>query len=111
METFGNKLRVLRIRLGLSQQQVADQAIDISQPCLSALENRSKAPRQEILEMLNEFYGVDNTYWQVDTEGIYTLNKHEEMVVESIRRNDYSKAIEILNALKILDDTLKGLET
>ena len=69
--SFGLKLRELREQTGKSQTQVAqeiaeqfsDRDISVSQATLSAWERRSVAPRQQVLEVLAEYYNVPITYF------------------------------------------------
>lgn len=67
---FGDKLRALRNQAHKTQmevvaeiqQQFGDQ-IRMSQTNLSALEGRSSAPREDVLTVLAEYYGVPVTYF------------------------------------------------
>jgi transcriptional regulator with XRE-family HTH domain len=78
--TFGEKLRDLRKRLKLSQTELADDItsrfpdrIRISQTTLSTLEQRSEPPRDEIIEVLAEYFGVPFSYFST----------HESQRIES----------------------------
>lgn len=69
-QKFGDKLKSLRIQTGKSQAEVADEILDIfgdsvrmSQSTLSALEQRGTAPREDVLEILCDYYGVPISYF------------------------------------------------
>lgn len=71
-DTFGARLRMLRISSGKSQVFVANELSQLypsrkfSQATLSALENRSTAPRGVVLTALAQYFSVSPTYF-VDT--------------------------------------------
>jgi transcriptional regulator with XRE-family HTH domain len=75
MNSFGERLRELRKRTGLSQAEIAElinqqfRDTRMSQTTLSALEQRVSAPRQEVIEMLAEYYNVPITYFFGSSEG------------------------------------------
>jgi transcriptional regulator with XRE-family HTH domain len=106
MKTFGNKLRELRIALDLSQQQVADSIEGMSQTYLSALERRALAPRQEVLDMLNGFYRVENTYWF----DYIVPSEYETKVIDFMRSGEYGKAVEVIHLLEQLDNLTAGTD-
>lgn len=62
--TFGKQLKKLRHWKGKSQQEVAEElsanyaGFAISQTNISHLERRREAPRQELLSVLADYYGV-----------------------------------------------------
>lgn len=69
-KTFGEKLKALRRNSGKSQFDVVDEMerlfgkqIRISQATISTLEQRSSAPRQQVLEILAQYYQVPITYF------------------------------------------------
>jgi transcriptional regulator with XRE-family HTH domain len=73
---FGEKLRTLRKNLHKSQIEVVEEIerlfpdkIRISQTTLSALEQRASAPRQDVLEVLAQYYEVPIThFFESETE-------------------------------------------
>ena len=67
---FGDRLKELRVRMGKSQSEaVQDMQVlfqgraRMSQSTLSALEQRETAPREDVLEILSEYYGVPITFF------------------------------------------------
>ena len=62
--TFGKQLKKLRHWKGKSQQEVAEElsanypGFTISQTNVSHLERRREAPREEVLSVLADYYGV-----------------------------------------------------
>jgi len=60
--SFGAKLKALRIEQRRSQEYVAG-CMGISQSYLGVLEQREFAPRQEVLEILAEYYGLPVVYF------------------------------------------------
>ena len=72
---FGQRLRALRKRKKLSQVEVARPIRDcyghpMSQANVSHLERRVDAPRQDMLNMLADFYGVPVLYFIQDDRAI-----------------------------------------
>ncbi|MBZ0307363.1 MAG: helix-turn-helix domain-containing protein, partial [Anaerolineae bacterium] len=72
---FGHKLKELRRRVGKSQIEVVEEIVKLfpgkirmSQTTLSALEQRTTAPRGEILEILSKYFGVPTAYFFEGTE-------------------------------------------
>ena len=69
LRPFGEILRDLRKQNGFTQVQVAEKLTELfpdrqmSQVSYSNLENRTKAPRGEILEKLAYFFGVGVGYF------------------------------------------------
>jgi transcriptional regulator with XRE-family HTH domain len=67
--SFGQKLKHLRENSGKSQTKVVSELnenfpdFSISQTYLSALENKDSAPREELLEIFAEYFGVPITYF------------------------------------------------
>lgn len=76
MMTFGGRLKHLRKETGKSQAQVAREIAifypdaTISQTYLSTLELRNTAPREEILNVLADYYKVGATYFLGGAEAI-----------------------------------------
>jgi transcriptional regulator with XRE-family HTH domain len=90
---FGEKLKGLRLALGKSQAEVAREIaemfeeIRISQTSLSALEQRDTAPRQEVLEVLAQYYSVPITYF-FDSTPPDRINRALEYL-EALKRKSF----------------------
>ena len=69
VESFGQKLKDLRARIGKTQVEVSAEIavmfpdIRISQTTLSAWEQRDSAPRGEVLEYLAQYFSVPQKYF------------------------------------------------
>jgi transcriptional regulator with XRE-family HTH domain len=74
MTAFGERLRRLRSRTGKTQAKVAAEISELfpsntlTQTGLSALENRETAPREAVLRVLSEYYGVPLSYFVENTD-------------------------------------------
>lgn len=74
MKNVGQKIKMLRLKKGLSQTDVARSA-KISRQTLSALESNKIAPSDNIKLSLSEFYNVPLEYFTDD------LNRSNDMMV------------------------------
>ncbi len=61
METFGQKIKKLRVRAGLTQTQLAKE-LGISTSAVSMYEQDNREPNREMLLALSSFFGVDTDY-------------------------------------------------
>ncbi len=96
MSGFGERLKRLRNRTGKTQAEVAAEISEhfpknkISQTGLSSLENRATAPREDVLSILAEYYGVRTNYFfaaeKTDAEKHSQRSRALEYVDEVKRR-------------------------
>lgn len=69
MKSFGQKLKLLRMKTGKSQLEVSQEIIlfypesKLTQTNISRLERQESAPREDVLHVLAEYYGVDINYF------------------------------------------------
>ncbi len=69
---IGDKIKALRDKKGISQQDLA-KAIGVSDQAISAWENNKKVPRMGSVEKLASFFDVPKTYLIEDTIGVDKL--------------------------------------
>lgn len=103
-EDFGSKLRSLRRALGETQRQAAqgitasNPEFEISQTSISHLERRVDAPRQEILNILAEYYGVPVGYFYRDTADQYATRKpHIQEYLSNLQNRRHSADAVVLH--------------
>lgn len=79
--SFGTRLKTLRMGTGKTQLEVAEELTErypdfaISQANISHLERREAAPRNEVLTILADFFGVPTSYFLRDAEFSYEARK------------------------------------
>ena len=79
--SFGKRLKTLRMGMGKTQLDIAEELTDrypdfaISQANISHLERREAAPRNEMLTILADFFGVPISYFLRDAEVSYEARK------------------------------------
>lgn len=61
MGKFANVLKELRIKSGLTQQEMADK-LKISRSSIGMYENGEREPSFELLEMIADYFNVDMNY-------------------------------------------------
>lgn len=82
---FGEKLRTLRKQTHKSQAQVSKEICrhfpdrPISQTYLSALENMDTVPRQQIINVFAEYYGVQPSLFYDDTWSLRWYDLRERL--------------------------------
>ncbi len=75
METFGQKVKKLRVKAGLTQTQLA-KALGISTSAVSMYEQDNREPNRDTLLALSSFFGVDTDYLLTEKrEGPYDVNR------------------------------------
>lgn len=90
MDTFGDRLKALRLERGLSQAaMVKDMAkryphAKISQAWLSTLEKRPTAPREDLLRTLADYYGVGVGYFLGASQTVQ-INESMEIEIQKLR--------------------------
>lgn len=67
MKTIGNKIKELRLKKGITQQELAD-AMDLSISTISLYESGQRKPGINALSRLGEVLGVDPSYFISDIE-------------------------------------------
>lgn len=90
-ETFGEKLKALRMKSGKSQIEVVTDiermfgsSKSISQTTLSNLELRASPPRKEVVELLASYYQIPVSYF-LDNEETESAEDNREMTREYLR--------------------------
>ncbi len=100
--SFGERLRELRIAVGKSQDEVANEIADlfpgqirISQTSLSALEQRETAPRQHVLDILAQYYDVPITYFfesrmDAEEEDVRRAMDYLQNLKQSLQKREFT---------------------
>ena len=65
METFGQKIKRLRVKAGLTQTQLANE-LGISTSAISMYEQDNREPNREMLLALSYYFGVGTDYLLTD---------------------------------------------
>lgn len=65
METFGQKIKRLRVKAGLTQTQLANE-LGISTSAISMYEQDNREPNREMLLALSSYFGVGTDYLLTD---------------------------------------------
>lgn len=79
--SFGTRLKTLRMGTGKTQLEIAEELTErypdfaISQANISHLERREAAPRNEMLKILADFFGVPISYFLRDAGFSYEARK------------------------------------
>lgn len=73
---FKDKLKNLRSKQGISQQQLAD-AIYVSRSAVAKWENGLGYPSQDSFEALANYFGVDSTYFQTEEPEAVIVQKNQ----------------------------------
>lgn len=97
-ELIGQKIKELRIKRGMSQEQLAN-AISISKSSISEWESCKRAPRMSTLRKIAKALGVD--VWEIVgfSDGVVIDDMHEEpnddpwTLREELRRDPDRKAL------------------
>lgn len=89
---FGDKLRALRLKIGKSQSEVAQEieelfgeSIRMSQSTISALEQRETAPREDVLEVLAHYFHVPIMYFfeREDRAGVDKARNYLQRLIDA----------------------------
>lgn len=97
MTVFGERMRILRQNLGISQQQVADK-LNISRNLLSNYERGIRQPDYQMLVRLADFYEVSLDYLLGRSDTYKTQNVCTDRETEIINR-----------VLRLSDESIRDL--
>ncbi len=100
METFGQKIKKLRLRAGLTQAQLANE-LGISTSAVSMYEQDNREPNRETLLALSSFFGVDTDYLLTDKGG--TLCDVNQLLTQLKSRFDSADGL-MLNGVMLDED-------
>jgi transcriptional regulator with XRE-family HTH domain len=90
---FGDRIKSLRKKQGLSQSEVGE-AIGLSFSVLSTIELNKIDPSSETIVRLSEFFGVSADYLLTGKEEPTEISADEKEVIEIMRGNDdFKKAV------------------
>lgn len=89
---IGNILKSLRIKEGLTQEELADN-LNVSRSSIGMYENGERVPSVEILEMFADFFNVDMNYITGTTEEEYFLDLQTKQIAQEIFDNKELKAL------------------
>ena len=88
MGDFANVFKQIRIKHGLTQQQMADK-LGVSRSTIGMYENGEREPNFETLELIADFFNVDMNYLigkKSDVEDYY-LNPETKQIAQEIYDN------------------------
>lgn len=100
--SFSERFKELRIKKGLSQDQLAD-ALNIPRTSISHYERDGRLPREERLVQIADFFGVTVDYLIGRTEDETELTNSEEEFVNELIKYD-KQEISLEELLKILNE-------
>ena len=111
METFGEKLKTLRMMHNLSQRELGQRMGGIKQQTIAQYEKKEKAPKLETVLKIADALGINPNvfYWYAEDEDLYFFGTNEKVFAlkpKSIQA--IQKAIEgfitpIVEQLKIIE--------
>lgn len=92
MSKIGNILKSLRIKEGLTQDELAEK-VGFSRSAVSMYESGNRTPTPDILEMLADFFNVDMNYITGTTEEEYYLDLKTKQIAQEIFNNPELRAL------------------
>ncbi|MCM1225699.1 MAG: helix-turn-helix domain-containing protein [Lachnospiraceae bacterium] len=98
MGKFANVLKELRIKSGLTQQEMADK-LNISRSSIGMYENGEREPSFELLELIADYFNVDMNYLlgkKESSENIpqgYYLNEDARNMAQFLYENPEYKVL------------------
>ena len=117
MINFGERLRILRTRKGLSQLDFAKQ-IKISKSAVNMYERGEREPSFEVLETIADYFNVDLDYLlgktdcenrnRIVVESHFEITDNERTMIEKFRKLDERGQSAVLNVLDHEYDSLPG---
>lgn len=117
MINFGERLRMLRTRKGLSQLDFAKQ-IKISKSAVNMYERGEREPSFEVLETIADYFNVDLDYLlgktdcenrsRIEIRPNFEITDNERTMIEKFRKLDERGQAAVLNVLDHEYDSLPG---
>lgn len=117
MINFGERLRLLRTRKGLSQLDFAKQ-IKISKSAVNMYERGEREPSFEVLETIADYFNVDLDYLlgktdcenrsRIEIMPNFEITDKERTMIEKFRKLDERGQAAVLNVLDHEYDSLPG---
>lgn len=117
MINFGERLRLLRTRKGLSQLDFAKQ-IKISKSAVNMYERGEREPSFEVLETIADYFNVDLDYLlgktdcenrsRIEIRPNFEITDKERTMIEKFRKLDERGQAAVLNVLDHEYDSLPG---
>lgn len=92
MNKIGNVLKSLRIKEGLTQDELSDK-LNISRSAIGMYENGERTPGVDILELFADYFNVDMNYITGTTKEEYYLNLQTKQIAQEIFNNKELKAL------------------
>lgn len=117
MINFGERLRMLRTRKGLSQLDFAKQ-IKISKSAVNMYERGEREPSFEVLETIADYFNVDLDYLlgktdcenrsRIEIRPHFEITDNERTMIEKFRKLDTRGQSAVMNVLDHEYDSLPG---
>ena len=117
MINFGERLRLLRTRKGLSQLDFAKQ-IKISKSAVNMYERGEREPSFEVLETIADYFNVDLDYLlgktdcenknRIAIQSHFEITDYERTLIEKFRKLDDRGQAAVINGLDHEYDSLPG---
>jgi transcriptional regulator with XRE-family HTH domain len=101
MQTFGERLKNLRNRKGITQEKLADD-LDIPESTIRRLEISDGVPRMSRLKQIADYFGVSTDYLLGKDGNAITNDQARNDAIEEYYRLPLSKQ-------KLVDDLIKAL--
>lgn len=92
MSKLANALKSLRIKEGLTQEELAIK-LNVSRSSIGMYENGERVPSMEILEIYTDFFNVDMNYVTGRTPEEYYLDLETKQIAQEIFNNKELKAL------------------
>lgn len=106
---FGEKLKMLRHKYGLSQGQLAD-LLDLGSSTIGQYETNRREPNFERLRMITDFFKVDYNFLLNDDKNDKEVIKKIELDIVDLREV-LMKNYVLINGKRISDKAKEGLIT
>ena len=92
MNKLGNALKSLRVREGLTQEELASK-LNVSRSSVGMYENGERVPSMEILEVYTDYFNVDMNYVTGRSTEEYYLDLETKQIAQEIFHNKKLKAL------------------
>ena len=92
---FGDKLKILRKQMGLTQQEVADE-INTSRSCISNYESGNRQPDNETIKVLADFFDVSVDY-------LFGRSEIKTLIKSNSKMDEIQNFLSRINSFNTLD--------
>ncbi len=92
MKSIGNIIRSLRIRDGMTQEELAKK-LNLSRSSIGMYENDERKPPTKLLEEIADLFNVDMNYITGRTDEEYYLDLKTRQIAQEILHNGQLKAL------------------